>query len=324
MMILKSIIMLFGTAGIRGIYGKDITERLAFRISNVFVEDKLVIARDTRPSGLSLVRAVIAGACQNGAKIIDLGIVPTPTLAYATIKHKCNGIMITASHNPEEYNGLKLFASGKEIVKADEHKVEQKYLKNKLEYEDGTNNYVTESDPDIVKDHIQMITSQVDIVAIRKKKFNVLVDCNGAASVVSPYLLTSLGCKVTTLNCELVGFNRKSEPNSENLSDTIKIAKALGSEITFAHDGDGDRCIVIDDKGEMLPFDVQLAIMIEYELSLCKNKGSRIITTVESSLIVRDAIEKNGGKTIITPVGSVYISEYLEKETALFGGEPCG
>lgn len=318
--------MLFGTAGIRGIYGKEITQSLAFRIVNVFVEPKegkLVIARDTRPSGLDLLKAVIAGACVKGARIIDLGIVPTPVLAYATVKHNCNGIMITASHNPQEYNGLKLFSNGKEIPKSEEKQVEERYTKNNLNY-DQAKNYQADLDPDIIRDYLTMVKSQVDATAIKKKKFKVLVDCNGAASTVSPYLLTELGCKVTTLNCELSGFNRKSEPNAENLADTIKIAKALGVDITFAHDGDGDRCVVIDDKGEMLPFDVQLAIMIEHELENAKKDTKRVVTTVESSLIVRDAIEKNGGKSIITPVGSVYVSDVLAKEGACFGGEPCG
>ncbi|MEK6981867.1 MAG: phosphoglucosamine mutase [Candidatus Micrarchaeota archaeon] len=320
--------MLFGTAGIRGIYSKEITEELAFRISNVFADtkqEKLVIARDTRASGINLRNAVVAGSMLKGIKIIDLGIVPTPVLAFATVKHNCNGIMITASHNPEEYNGLKLFANGKEISKAEEAIVEQQYSKNRLNY-DETKDYQAhlDSDPDIVQDYLALVKSQVDADAIQKKKFKVLVDCNGAAATVSPYLLTNLGCKVTTLNCELTGFNRKSEPNAENLSDTIKIAKSIGSEITFAHDGDGDRCVVIDEDGEMLPFDVQLAIMIEHELERAKQGTKKVVTTVESSLIVRDAIEKNGGTSIITPVGSVYISEVIYKENACFGGEPCG
>ena len=147
--------MLFGTAGIRGIYSKEITEELAFRISNVFADtkqEKLVIARDTRASGINLRNAVVAGSMLKGIKIIDLGIVPTPVLAFATVKHNCNGIMITASHNPEEYNGLKLFANGKEISKAEEAIVEQQYSKNRLNY-DETKDYQAhlDSDPDIVQ-----------------------------------------------------------------------------------------------------------------------------------------------------------------------------
>ena len=356
--------MLFGTSGIRGIYGKYITEELAYKIANVFAHESIVIGRDTRKSGLTLENACADGVIDNRNHVSLLGIVPTPTLALATVKIKCPGIMITASHNPSEYNGFKLFEKGKEISRSDEKWFEQKFNKwvepaEKGEEsiymgEDGGGEYFcarkdlkidvyaihergsfgyTSKNP--IQDHKEMIKKLIDCAVIAKRKPKIVVDCNGAASTVTPYLLRELGCHVISVNCELEGFNRASEPNAENLARTAAMVKAVGADLGIAHDGDGDRCVVIDETGNVLPLDVQLAIMVEYEagsywslagsqLPKAKSQKPIIISTVEASLIVRETCERAGADIKITPVGSVYISEELEKTSALFGGEPCG
>ena len=352
--------MLFGTSGIRGIYGKDITEELAYKVANVFAEKNVVIARDTRQSGKSLETACISGVVARWKTAHRLEIAPTPTLALATIKHDCLGIMITASHNPEEYNGFKLFKNGKELSRRDEREFEERFNKTKI---DSVNKpfamdpgYISFSGTDKVKiisaieDHKSMIKKMVDCDAIAKRKPKVVVDCNGAAAAITPYLLRELGCHVISMNAEMEGFNRPSEPNAENLQATTKIVKAIGADLGIAHDGDGDRCVVIDETGEILPLDIQLAIMIENELScwtnisaLCLDElaGSKrqetrnlkpktsspnpiIISTIEASLLIREICEKNSAEIKITPVSSVHISQELEKSNALFGGEPCG
>ena len=343
--------MLFGTSGIRGIYGKYITEELAYKVANVFAHESIVIGRDTRKSGLALESACADGVVNSKNYVILLGIVPTPTLALATVKIKSPGIMITASHNPSEYNGFKLFEKGKEISRSDEKWFEQKFNKwvepaEKGEEsiymgEDGGGEYFyarKDLKVDVyatrergsfgynlrnpIQEHKEMIKKLIDCAVIAKRKPKIVVDCNGAASTVTPYLLRELGCHVISVNCELEGFNQASEPNAENLAKTAAIVKAVGADLGIAHDGDGDRCVVIDETGNVLPLDVQLAIMIEHELEKSKNK--KIISTVEASLIVRETCERAGADIKITPVGSVYISEELEKTSALFGGEPCG
>lgn len=333
--------MLFGTSGIRGIYGKDITEELAYRIVNVFAEENdLVIGRDTRTTGINLEKACVQGINAAGKNALLLGIVPTPTVALATVKLNCNGIMITASHNPESYNGFKLFKDGREISRAEEREFEKKFNDKRNRIIKNNSNKFENADYDytIIDDHKTMIKNLIDTGAISRKKPKVVVDCNGAAATITPYLLREIGCKVISMNAELQGFNRPSEPTKENLTALANAVKATNADLGIAHDGDGDRCIIIDDKGEILGLDLQLAMIIEHELKKNgkknnKNKDSKnekhddnktIVSTVEASLMIRETVENNKGSIIITPVSSVYVSEKLEKEKACFGGEPCG
>jgi len=329
---------MFGTSGIRGIYGKDVTEALAMKVANVFAGKRLVIARDTRGSGIPLSHAVAAGALSAGADVIDLGIAPTPTAALATKKYACRGIMITASHNPPEYNGLKLIEDGKEIGKETEGEVTKAYREAQQKTaKPGTMLH----DNEIIDEHKKFVAGRVDSALIGKKKPKIIVDCNGSASVITPFLLSDLGCQVVTMNTSLEGFGRASEPNEKNLSALAKLVPATGADFGIAHDGDGDRCVIVDDTGAVLPLDVQLAIMIEHELEKIKSeetkqknkkaseseqktKNKKIISTVEASLAIRDVVENAGGEIEITPVGSTYIAEALEASGAIFGGEPCG
>jgi phosphomannomutase/phosphoglucomutase len=310
---------MFGTSGIRGIYGKDITEALAGKVASVFAEGALCLGRDIRTSGPSLFKAAASGALSAGSDVMDLGIAPTPTVALATKKYGCRGIMLTASHNPPEYNGLKLMEHGKEIGKAMEKEVERRY---KEEWKARGVEGALVHDSDILDDHKQMVMGLVDRKAIARKKPKIVVDCNGAGSVITPYLLSDLGCKVTSVNASRDCFNRPSEPSEGNLSYLSRFVSDIGADFAIAHDGDGDRCVVMDEKGEVLPLDIQLAIMIEHEMAGSKNK--KIISTVEASLTIRDVVERNEGAITITPVGSTFVGDALEEKGALFGGEPCG
>lgn len=338
---------MFGTSGIRGIYGKEINECLAERIAYIFASmqpegSKFVIGRDIRKSGPGLLAAVTRGAHAAGCDVIDLGVVPTPTVALATKKHSCHGIMITASHNPPEHNGLKLIKDTKEIGKPLEQEITRRYKEqnnnqvNKTSSQKITNEIGNDAtlyhDNEIIENHIEMVLCLVNHKAIARKKPKVVVDCNGAAAVISPYMLERLGCEVISVNASLDCFNRPSEPNKENLRHLPALIKSANADFAIAHDGDSDRCVVLDENGEMIPFDVQLAIMIEHELASKQNpkqqnnktQNNRIIATVEASLAIRDVVKQAGGSIDITPVGSTYVSNLMEENGALFGGEPCG
>jgi phosphomannomutase len=320
---------MFGTSGIRGIYGQDITPALASRIAAIFCGKRLALGRDIRESGPALFEAVCQGAFAAGAEVIDLGIVPTPTVALATKIHACRGIMLTASHNPPEYNGLKLIEGGKEIGKELEGEMTRRYKAgegaNPASGQGGTIIHgPLIHDSDIVEGHKIAIKSMVDCKAIGKRRPKIIIDCNGAASAITPYLLSDLGAKVVSLNASMSCFNRASEPSAANLSYLPSLIRDTGADFAIAHDGDGDRCMVIDERGEALPMDVQLAIMIEHELGMGVPRNRKIVSTVESSLAIRDVVEKAGGQITITPVGSTYVGDALEECGALFGGEPCG
>ncbi len=313
---------MFGTSGIRGVYGKEITESLAERVAAVFASGRMIVGRDIRDSGPSLLRAVCSGALSAGSDVIDLSVVPTPTAALATLKHRCRGIMLTASHNPPQYNGLKLMEGGKEIGKGLEKEVTKRYNEPAAGAPRGDGGGLVFHDKEIIADHTGMVLGLVDSGAVARKRPKVVVDCNGAASVITPYLLSGLGCRVLSVNSSQDCFNRPSEPKEENLRHLSGIVRSSGADFAIAHDGDGDRCIIIDDQGSALPFDVQLAIMIEHELAC--SKGGLVVSTVEASLNIRDVVEANGGSISITPVGSTFVGDVLEEKGAVFGGEPCG
>ncbi len=312
---------MFGTSGIRGIYGKGVTLELASRVASIFSDGRLVVGRDIRASGPALLDAVRRGANAAGASVIDLGIVPTPTLALATLRHNCRGIMITASHNPPEYNGLKLIEGGKEIGKRTEAEVTRRYKEGEWKGAHGEKGAVFH-DYEAVSAHTRLVCRLVDSDAIAKKKPRVVVDCNGAASAITPQLLSDLGCHVVSMNASAHCFNRQSEPSAGNLGYLPALIRKSGVDFAIAHDGDGDRCVVMDESGAILPLDAQLAIMIAHELE--REGGGRVVTTVEASLTIRDVVKAGGGEIEITPVGSTYVGDALEGGGALFGGEPCG
>lgn len=308
---------MFGTSGIRGIYGKDITPELALRVANAFAESDVCIGRDTRESGVPLAFAAMSGVLSAGKDGIGLGILPTPLVAFGTMRLGCRGIMVTASHNPPEHNGLKLMRGGKEIGKGEEKRVVERY-EGGMRYGENVGERRNE---ETIPAYIEFAKERVDGKLIGERKPKVVVDCNGAGSTVTPYLLRELGCSVVSLNCELAGFNRGSEPNKENLSWLSAAVRACGADFGIGHDGDADRCAIVDEGGELLNADVQLALMIGAELG---RKKGKVVSTVESSLLVKESVEGAGGEFVLTPVGSTYVSDEMERCKAVFGGEPAG
>jgi len=315
---------MFGTSGIRGVYGKDVTPELAMRVGNAVGEkgSKVIVCRDTRSTSPILSEALSSGAMRAGAKVIDIGVAPTPLLAYATLKEKCDGAMITASHNPPEYNGIKLFSKGMEFSREQEKKVEAAVAAPEKTVE--WNKVGQKEEKDYSKEYITFLLSKVDLAAIKKKKPRVLVDAgNAAAYRLAPALLSAAGCEIVALNCDSPGnFMRPLEPNPSTLGTASKLLIAEKCDFGVAFDGDGDRAIAIDEKGKVLPLDVQLSVFCRHFIE--KESNKRIVSTVESSLCVRETVESLGGKIYITPVGSLHVANEVKKQNAVFGGEPCG
>lgn len=316
---------LFGTSGIRGIYGKDVTPELAMKVGNAAgaMGKKIIIARDTRLTSPILASALASGAMLSGCEAIDIGVAPTPMLAFVTHKENCIGAMITASHNPPEYNGIKLFSCGMEFTKEQEGQIETALLSGKEKKADwGKAGQMTTIDCN--DEYIAFLLSKVDVSLIKKRKPRVLIDAgNAAAYAIAPKLFRTAGCEVVELYCDRPGeFARNLEPKPSTLAEAAKTVKTKKCDFGVAFDGDGDRAIAIDETGTVLPLDVQLAIFADYFLSKGGNK--KVVTTVEASLSVRETVEEHGGKLFVTPVGSLHIAEEVRKEKAAFGGEPCG
>lgn len=315
---------MFGTSGIRGLYGQEVTPELAQKVGNAIggAGKKVIVARDTRSTSPILSEALAAGAMLSGAGVIDIGVAPTPLLAYVTMKESCAGAMITASHNPPEYNGIKLFSSGMEFTRDQEKQVESSVSgpARAAEWKSAGQ----KNSRDYSADYTAFLLSKVDAASIGAKKPRVLVDGgNAAAYALGPALLSAAGCDVVQLNCGSPGkFVRNLEPNPSTLNDAAKAVVRQKCDFGIAFDGDGDRCLAIDEKGKTLALDAQLAIFCRHFME--KDGNRRIVSTVEASLSVRETVESLGGKIYITPVGSLHVAEEVKKQRAIFGGEPCG
>lgn len=314
---------LFGTSGIRGLLNKDITAELALNVAKslaFFIGNKgsVVLGHDTRTSSEMLDQVVTAGLLESGVDVIKLGMVPTPLVGYACEKLGADaGIMITASHNPPEYNGIKIWESnGMAYDETKEAQIEDIYFSKKYTSASWDELGKIRYNEEIKEQYIDDLTNSVEI----KPGLKVVIDCaSGAGSKISPLVFRKLGCEVTTLNSQPDGFfpGRNPEPNEENLQDLMKTVVAIGADLGIAHDGDADRMIAVDEKGNLSPFDTLLAL-------ISKEFGGTVVTTVDAGLCMNESLEEVGGEVIRTKVGDVNVADVIIKKNATFGGEPSG
>jgi len=316
---------LFGTSGIRGVANLEISPSLSYKVG-LSLADKLgdgrvVIGYDTRTSSQMLSSAIVSGVCSGGLDATILGMMPTPTLAYLSKALRARaGAMITASHNPPDYNGIKLFTEeGIAYNRKLEQQIEKAVRSEKfrmvhwsrigeIEFSDESERY------------LKMITDNVAL----EKRWNVVVDPGcGAGSLISPEVLRLLGCKVTSVNAQADGTfpGRKPEPSSENVAELSKIVKILKADIGIAYDGDADRVAFIDEKSEFIQPDRALGAFAGHAL---KERKGTIVVPVDTSLAVEETVRQNGGRLVRTKVGDVYVAYAVKKHGAVFGGEPCG
>jgi phosphoglucosamine mutase len=300
--------MLFGSSGIRRKFDQTLIDTalkigsaLAFRSSDILV------GMDTRTTSPLLVHLVISGIIGSGGTAYVAGITPTPSVAFATRTVKA-GCMITASHNPEEYNGLKLFNSdGSSFTNIQQVNVEELL---KTRYWTDWRHQGIERSIDVLSLHKNVILEKTHI----KSGIRVVVDCgNGAGSVLTPGLLADGGAKPVCVNCNPSGhFARPSEPLKENLGYVGEMVKKTGSACAVVHDGDADRMMAFDNKGRYIDGDHLLMLFARYL------DAKQVVTTSDASMIIEDIAEVKR-----TPVGDTYVSEELLK-WGDFGGEPSG
>lgn len=314
---------LFGTSGIRGKVGSDITLELALDIGRAIATYAggegcdIVLGYDSRTSNIMIKNAVTAGILECGCNVLDLGMVPTPLVGYAAMKLEAKvGVMITASHNPPEYNGIKLWNPDGMAFRQEQERVIEKIVHDKSFESVIWENIGKFEDVDFISDYVNDLLEVVDV----KPGIKVVVDCaNGAASYISPIILRKAGCSVISINSQPDGFfpGRLPEPSPKNLKELMKIVKVTGSDIGIAHDGDADRMVAIDEKGRMADFDKLLAIV-------SREIGGKVVTTVDASLCTDKCMEEVGGQVIRTKVGDVHVAESIMDNDATFGGEPSG
>ncbi|MCX8200339.1 MAG: hypothetical protein N3G76_02625 [Candidatus Micrarchaeota archaeon] len=291
----------------RGLYNSQLAGRISSTVSSLGLQGIVAVAADTRPSSHSLLSAVSAALLGNGNTVHNLGIIPTPTLAYYSKAHGCVGIMITASHNPEQDNGIKIFLNGKEALGI---------APKPPAPPSGT---IISVNPRT--QYFDALLRQVDLSPIRKSHPKVIVDCgNGAGGAFTPFILRAAGAHVITIDAECSHpFAREPEPEHPSLSYLPSLVSETGADFAIVHDADADRCRIVTADG-MMAQDVQL---LNVAAALC-GQGDTLVTTVEASRMVQDELEKAGVRTVVTPVGSNFVARAVESLGAVFGGEPCG
>jgi phosphoglucosamine mutase len=317
---------LFGTSGIRGLANLDLTPALATRIGlGIATHSKaktVLIARDTRTTGTILEDALISGLVACGPNVSDIGIAPTPVLALLTKKMSADiGVMITASHNPPQYNGIKVFrGNSMAYTEKNQDEIEKILNRNKFSFAKWQN--IGEIQQlDVTESYIETVRQFTRL----RKKWKVVVDPGcGATFDLAPRVLKALGCKVTAINSQPDGFfpARSPEPNEDSLKSIAMTVKNVEAEVGFAYDGDGDRVTFINERGEVVDFDRVLAAYAAYVAE--RNHGGIIVTNVEASMCIEEMVQQHGGKVLRTKVGDIYLSELIKQKKAVFGGEPCG
>lgn len=317
---------MFGTSGIRGVVNTEVTPILALRIgaalADIFRTGLLTLGRDTRTSGQMLSSAVAAGALSGGLGVVDLGVLPTPALAYLTKSLKAvSGVMVTASHNPPEFNGLKLFdREGKAYDTVLQTQIENTYQEGRCARVDWKQlKNVSSVDHNLA--YRNMITSGTGL----ERRWDVAVDFgSGASHQIASDIFRSLRCRVVTLNAQPDGFfpGRDSEPTHESLGTLSATVRRMACDIGIAFDGDADRVSFVDESGRYIPGDVALAAFSSRLVA--ERKGGTVAIPIDSSLSVQEAIEMRGGKVVWTKVGDANVAEAIIRTKALFGGEPSG
>ena len=323
---------LFGTNGIRGLVNVELTPEMAIKvgasIGTFFGTGKnLLLGYDARTSGPMFAKAVISGLTATGCNVFFAGMAPTPALQFAAKNHKMDGgVIITASHNPPEYNGIKvIWSDGIETSHEQEVEIENIYFDNKIMLAKWDKLGMKRELFGINDEYIQAIKKHVDILKIASKHFHVVVDAaNSVGGLTAPTLMRELGCKITSINANIDGTfpGRMPEPRPESLGDLASIVKAIGADIGVAFDGDADRSIFVDANGVIYWGDKTFAIIIKQYL--LKNKGAKIITPVSSSTLIKDTVEAYKGELVLTKVGSVTVSQKMKELKAELGGEENG
>jgi len=321
---------LFGTNGVRGVFSEDFTlefvHDLVLAISTYFKEGRILVGYDGRDSSVVVSKLVCSTLNFAGINCDLAGLVPTPCLEFATKKLGYNGgIMITASHNPPEYNGIKPVASdGVEVSREDENVIEEIFFKKNWKQNSSTWGS-TKNDDRAVQTYLDGIKSQIDVSKIKSKNLKVVLDLgNGAQSVTAIKLCEQLGCKIITINQEIDGSfsGRGPEPTPYNLQELSSTVVKNNADLGIAFDGDGDRSIFCDGKGMLLSGDKSALLLSNYLLK--KNPNSKVVTCINSGNSIDEIVTQTNSTVIRTKVGSIEVSRKMINENALLGFEENG
>lgn len=325
---------LFGTDGVRGIANKELTAELAYKLgrAGAFVltegthKPKILVGMDTRISGDMLESALVSGILSVGAEAVCVGIIPTPAVAYLTRKYNADaGVVISASHNPVEYNGIKFFNSNGYKLKDELEDKIQSIIENDFDgvpSPTGADLGKKVTEEAALEDYIHFAKSTIDVDL---KGLKVALDCaNGAAYKAAVETFRQLGAEVEVINNDPDGININKNCGSTHPEELMDYVVKKQCDLGLAFDGDADRCLAVDEKGNLIDGDFILAICGKYLKEQGKLKGNMIVTTVMANLGLDIALKREGISSIKTKVGDRYVLEEMIKEGYVLGGEQSG
>jgi phosphomannomutase/phosphoglucomutase len=320
---------LFGTNGVRGVVNRDLTLELIQTLAasaGSILGAEIAVGRDGRVTSPMIRDAAVSSLLSVGCNVHDMGVLPTPTLQYMVKRLGLDGgVMVTASHNPPQFNGLKVMAAdGVEVSRATELLIEELYFKGGPEPAPW-NMVGSISEVEATETYIEAVVSRVDRKLISSSGLKVALDTgNGVSSLVVPRVASRLGCGVYTVNAEIDGYfpGRGSEPTPENLDALRAIIEATGADVGIGLDGDGDRSIVMDEKGEAVWGDKSLSLIADWYLGT--HKGETVVTSISTSKGLEDVVNRHGGRVHWVRVGSVDVSRAMVENGYMLGGEENG
>ena len=333
--------LMISVSGIRGHVGTDLTPEIVARYAaalgawsrrgGLAGRPTVILGRDARTSGSMFARAATAGLMSVGVDVIDLGIVPTPTVQLAVEHHRAGaGLILTASHNPIEWNALKFVGPDGIFLDADAGTVVRELAERGPARASWSEIGQVHQDPAAVTRHLDAILAlpMIDVPAIRKRRFKVALDCvRGAGATAMLPLLERLKCEVHGINLEMDGmFPRPPEPVPENLGELSRLVKDSGAAVGLAIDPDVDRLALVDETGRPIGEDYTLAFAVAAVLDGCRNEGTppTVVANLSTSLVVEDAARSRGARFVRAPVGEANVARAIRDEGALIGGEGNG
>ncbi|SNR45479.1 phosphoglucosamine mutase [Halorubrum vacuolatum] len=302
---------LFGSSGIRGVALRYLTPELVLDIAKaagtVWAADRVAVARDTRTTGELFVNAAASGLAAVGSDVDRLGVVPTPTVGHYCESNGVPCVLITASHNPPEFNGVKLVgADGVELSVDVLERIERRVLDDEYDLANWQTAGTETTVEGVVDDYLTQLLASVDREAIADADLTVAVDpAHGAASLPSPRFFRELGCEVHTINATPDGYfpGREPEPVPENLTDLSRLVATTDADVGIAHDGDADRAVFVDETGRVIDGDTSFAALADAEL----RSGDAVVSAVNVSQRLVDVCEKNDAALELTPIGATEI-----------------
>ena len=327
--------LMVGVSGVRGRVGEALTPEImakfaagfgAWALARAGGKAEIVVGRDSRVSG-PMFQAVVHAALQSvGCDVLDVGMVPTPTIQLAVEHHQAaGGLAITASHNPIEWNALKFIGPSGLFLDAAEGAEMREVVEGQIPRATWDKLGTVTQDKDAAREHIERILALpfLDVEGIRKKEFRVALDCvRGAGGVFMPVLLELLGCKLATINMEPDGrFPRPPEPVPENLGELQKLVQDSHCDIGMAVDPDVDRLALVSDEGLAIGEDYTLALAAKVVL---RHRKGAIVTNLSTSRIIDDIAREAGSRVIRAPVGEINVATRMRSEKAPIGGEGNG